>query len=80
MKHNINLYNYSKKLFYVVMENEYESHRRGYLDFPSKTAWLNQQWRLFMENNIELLGFKYDKENKDWVYEYEGGLVRTILR
>jgi hypothetical protein len=79
MKHNINLYQYSKELFYTIMEDEYEIHRQGYLDFPSKTVWLNEQWKLFVKNNIELLNLKYDKENKDWVYEYESGLVRIIL-
>ena len=79
MKHNINLFDHSKKLFYTIMENEYESHRRGYIDFPSKTVWLNEKWELFKKNNTTLLGLVWDKENKDWVYEYEGGLVRTII-
>jgi hypothetical protein len=78
MKHNINLYQHSKKLFYIIMENEYEIYRQGCFDFPSKPVWLNEQWKLFVKNNIELLNFKYDKENKDWVYEYEGGLIRII--
>jgi hypothetical protein len=80
METNINLFAHSKKLFYAIMESQYETNRRSFLDFPSKTKWLDKEWSTFKNNNPEILGLKYDKENQDWVHEYEGGLVRTILK
>ncbi len=80
MKDNVNLFNHSKKLFYTIMECQYDVHERGYLDFPSKAKWLNEEWEIFKSNNTDLLGLKYDKTDDSWVYEYEGGLVRTILK
>ena len=79
MKTNINLFEHSKKLFYTVMDEQYETHRRGYIDFPSKSKWLNQQWELFKSNNPKLLGLTYDPTSKDWFHEHEGGIVRTII-
>lgn len=76
---NINLYEHSKKIFYAIMDTQYESHRRGYFDFPTKTKWLNDEWKLFIENNPELVGLKYDDKNDDWVHEYENGLIRVII-
>lgn len=80
MKSPINLYTYSQEIFRKVMSDEYENHRRGLFDFPSKEKWLDDQWNLFCLNNPKLVGLTYDKKNEDWVHEYVGGSVRKILK
>ena len=76
----MNIYAHSEKVFKAAMESEYHSYRRGAFDFPTEEEWLEDMWKTFVANNPELVGLKWDEENKDWVHQYPAGMVRVILK
>lgn len=76
---NIDAYALIEKAVKKSISLYYETCKRGYIDFPNKQKWVNDEFKLFRQNNPELFKLKYDKQNEDFVFEYEGGLHRIIL-
>lgn len=71
-------YTFIKLIENVYLEH-YNMHRRGAYDFPEPNEWVSQRMKEFYQNNIEELGFVWDKNNKDWYLSLEDGFVRKII-